>query len=167
MDAYQAIITKRDTRSFTDEPVDEEVVRKVLQAGRMAGSAKNLQPCRFVVVDDDEGKKALAAGGSFAAWIPSAPLLIAVVIPADGREFDAGRSAQNIMLAAHNFGLASCPVTMHDQPTALAAIGAPADQKIAIVIPIGHPAPVDASQPRMQGARIPIDDLVHRGRWHA
>src|ERR1041384_6972032 len=106
----------------------------------MAGSAKNLQPCRFVVIDEPAGKAALAQGGDFAAWIPTAPVVIAIVMPGDGREFDAGRAAQNMMVAAHAEGLASCPVTMHHQAVALDAIGAPADHKIAIVLALGHPA---------------------------
>ncbi len=50
MDAYQTIVTKRDSRSYLEKPIEDEVLRRIVQAGRMAGSAKNTQPCRFVVV---------------------------------------------------------------------------------------------------------------------
>ena len=164
MDAYRAIVTKRDTRSFTDEPVADDVVRRVLQAGRMAGSAKNLQPCRFVVVDEPEIKEKLAECGDFAAWIPTAPVCIAIVIPDDGREFDAGRAAQNLMVAAHAEGLASCPVTMHHKECALDVLGIPAGHRVSIVVALGHPA----EQPRSAGpaaARLPFDDYVRHNRW--
>jgi nitroreductase len=71
-DALEAIITKRDSRSFTEQPVDEETIQRVLQAGRLAGSAKNTQPCRFVVLTDHSHKEELAACGSFSNWIPQA-----------------------------------------------------------------------------------------------
>ena len=60
MDAYKAIISKRDTRSFNDEAVSEESLKRVLQAGRMAGSAKNRQPARFVVLTEKSRKAELA-----------------------------------------------------------------------------------------------------------
>ena len=53
MDAYTCIISKRDTRAYVDRPIPPEALRRILQAGRMAGSAKNLQPCRFVVVQEE------------------------------------------------------------------------------------------------------------------
>jgi nitroreductase len=164
MDAYKAVVTKRDTRSFSGDSVSEESLHRILQAGRMAGSAKNLQPCRFVVLTEQSRKEALAACGSFAAWIPSAPVNIAVVIPADGREFDAGRAAQNMMVVAHSEGLASCPVTMHDQECALKALGLPDGFRVSIVLAIGPPGP---PAPRPTAARAPLEDVVHKESWRA
>jgi len=56
MDAYTCIRTKRDTRLYQDRPIPKQSLRRILQAGRMAGSAKNLQPCRFVVLQDTPKK---------------------------------------------------------------------------------------------------------------
>ena len=61
MDAYACIRTKRDTRAYQSAPIAEDTLRRILQAGRMAGSAKNLQPCRFLVVQEEAKKKELAA----------------------------------------------------------------------------------------------------------
>lgn len=163
MDAYRAIVTKRDTRAYAPTPIPEEPLRRVLQAGRMAGSAKNLQPCRFVVVREQARKAELASCGQFAAYIPTAAALIAVVIPEDGREFDAGRAAQNIMLAAWNEGIASCPVTMHDQACALRVLGVPVGHRVAIVLALGYPAP--AGQGRAAEPRRPFEEYVHWERW--
>jgi nitroreductase len=165
MDAYDAIVTKRDTRAFADTPVADDLLRKVLQAGRMAGSAKNMQPTRFVVLRDHARKEELAACGSFSAWIPTAPVNIALVLPEDGRELDAGRSAQNMMVAAHALGLATCPVTMHENAKAVAALGAPAGHKVSIVIALGHPAPPDPDRPRLQAPRLALDEIVSYERW--
>ena len=97
MDTYKTIVTKRDSRSFTDEAIPEETVRRIVQAGRMAGSSKNVQPCRFVIIDDPEEKAAIAKCGDFAAWIPTAPLIVAIALTDAGtrNEFDAGRAAQS------------------------------------------------------------------------
>jgi len=70
MDAYRCIVTKRDSRSYLDRPIDEESLRRILQAGRMAGSSKNTQPCRFVALLDPQRKTELAACGQFAQHVP-------------------------------------------------------------------------------------------------
>jgi len=163
VDAHKAILSKRDSRSFTDEPVDEETLGRILQAGRMAGSAKNMQPCRFVVLTETSNKEALASCGSFSAWIPQAPVNIAVVIPNDGRDFDAGRSAQNMMIACTALGLASCPVTMHDVECARAKLNLPDDHRVSIVLAVGHPEPGTASG--MGAQRVALSEMVHRERW--
>ena len=163
MDALKAIISKRDTRSFTDEPVPPETVGRILQAGRMAGSAKNTQPCRFVVLSEREHMEELASCGQFSSWIPQAPLNIAVVMPSEGRDFDAGRVAQNMLVAANALGLASCPVTMHDQDCARRVLGLPDDYKVAIVLAIGHPP--DGKITGMGVTRNALEDIVHHERW--
>jgi nitroreductase len=163
MDAFRAIVSKRDTRSFAPDDVDEEALRKVLQAGRMAGSAKNTQPCTYVVLTDPARKEELASCGQFSVWIPQAPVNIAVVIPAEGRDFDAGRSAQNMMVAANALGLASCPVTMHDQDCARRVLGLPEGHKVAIVLAIGRPVP--GTEGGMGAQRTSLEEIVHRERW--
>ena len=163
MDALNAIVSKRDSRNFTEQPVDEETLRRVLQAGRMAGSAKNLQPCRFVVLTDRAHKEELAACGQFSSWIPQAPVSVAIVVPEDGRDFDAGRTAQNMMIASNALGLGSCPVTMHDQDCARTVLGLPEGHRVAIVLALGHPVPGTTSG--MSAQRTALDEMVHRERW--
>ncbi len=126
MDAYKAIVSKRDTRAFLDKAVPEDVVHRIVQAGRMAGSSKNTQPCRFVVLDDADAKAGIAACGDFAAWLPAAPLAIAVAVSSTSKrdEFDAGRAAQNMMVAAWADGVSSCPTSMHRVEDARQALGA-------------------------------------------
>ena len=163
MDALKAILSKRDSRSFTEQPVDERDLDRILQAGRMAGSAKNMQPCRFVVLTDTSHTEELAACGQFSAWIPQAPVNIAIVIPEDGRDFDAGRTAQNIMVASNALGLASCPVTMHDSECARRVLALPDGHRVSIVVAIGHP--VEGTTSGMGATRVSLDEMVHRERW--
>ena len=165
MDTYNTIVSKRDTRVFTDEPVSEDVTRRILQAGRMAGSSKNSQPCRFVAIDDQKVKEDIAKCGDFAGWIPSAPLLIAIALSGDAPrgEFDAGRAAQNMMVAAWAEEVGSCPISMHHVECARDTLGLPADWRVAIVVAFGHRAKPPKSVP--EAARKPWDEYVRRNRW--
>jgi len=162
MDAYTCIIGKRDTRAYADKPIPPQALRRILQAGRMAGSSKNTQLWRFVLLEERAKKEELATCGQFAAHIPSAAAVVAVVMPKEGRDFDAGRSAQNMMLAAHADGIASCPVSMHDQDCARRVLGLPEGHRVPIVIAFGYPP----TTPRAPGVpRVALDELLHRGGW--
>ncbi len=166
MDAYQAIVTKRDTRQYLPDAVGSEALDRVLRAGRMAGSAKNAQVTRIVVVTELEKRKALAESGDFTAWIHTAPVILVLVAPVEGgRLFDLGRMAQNLMLAAHDVNLATCPVTFHHQDRLRPALDLPDDMEGPMGITLGHPAALDPDRPR--APRIPLDDLVRRETWHA
>lgn len=165
MDAYDAIVAKRDTRSYTDEPVAEEVLDRVLRAGRMAGSAKNLQLVRIVVVTDPATRTALTECGDFTSWIDQAPVVLVLTCPVeDGRLFDVGRMAQNVMICATAEGLASCPVTFQHQDRVRAVLGVPADVEAPHAVTLGHPGPPPADRPA-RAPRIALDELVHRERW--
>jgi len=163
MDAHTCIRSKRDSRAYAGRPISDEALQRILQAGRMAGSSKNTQPWRFVVLRDPARKAALAACGQFAQHVPSAPLVIAVVLTPGGGAFDAGRAAQNMMLAAWAEGITSCPVAMHDRECAAKVLGLPDDHVVAIVISFGYP---ESEASRHRGVpRTPLSELVHQERW--
>lgn len=164
MDAYQAIITKRDTRQYLPDAVGDEVLDRVLRAGRMAGSAKNAQVTRIVVVTDEERRRGLATCGDFTAWIHTAPVVLVLVAPVEGgRLFDLGRMAQNLMIAAHAVGLATCPVTFHHQDRLRPLLALPDELEGPMGITLGHPAALDPDRPR--APRLPLTELVHRETW--
>ena len=167
MDAYQAIVSKRDTRRFTDEPVSDDDLQKVLQAGRMAGSAKNQQLNRIVVVTDAGDRAKLGECGRSAEWVPSCPVVMVIVVPTEGgKAFDIGRMAQNMMVAAHGLGLASCPVTFHHEECTRELLGFPDDHEAPMGVGIGHPGPPPETQ-KQSAPRIPLEELVDWGRWQA
>jgi len=163
MDAYKAIITKRDTRSYTKDPIDTEVLKRLLQAGRMAGSAKNRQPVRLVVIQDKENMAKLAACGDFSQPLGPATAAVAVCLAPNEDDFDSGRAAQNIMVAAWNEGLASCPVRIHHVDCGREALGLPEGWRISMVIALGHPEP---SAPMSAGrGRAPFEEYVSWERY--
>ncbi len=165
MDTYHTIISKRDTRAFLEKPVPDDVVRRIVQAGRMAGSSKNTQPCRFVIIDDQRVKEEFAACGDFATWIPQAPLVVAIAVIGGTRaEFDAGRAAQNMMVAAWAEDVGSCPISLHRQTCAVEALGLPGDAGVPVAVGFGYRARPPKSVP--EAARLPWDDYAHHNRWH-
>ncbi len=127
MDAYRAVVDKRDQRAFLPKPLPEESLRRILQAARMAGSSKNSEPNRLVVVRDRERLAALAGVGAFAKFLAQAAAVI-VIAQTQRHEFDAGRCAQNMMVAAWNDGIGSCPAHLPEADVAR-LLGIPADEE--------------------------------------
>ncbi|HEU0074766.1 MAG TPA: nitroreductase family protein [Dehalococcoidia bacterium] len=163
MDAYQAIIGKRDRREYDGKPISDDVLHRILQAGRMAGSSSNTQTVRYIVMRDEAAKEKLAPAGPGTAPLVKAPLAIVIVQERGRRDFDVGRSAQNMMVAAWAEGIHTCPIGLREEAVASEALGLPETHVAAIGISFGYPAPSTAageSRPRLS-----IEELVHYDRW--
>lgn len=163
MDAYDAIITKRDTRDYDGRPIEEEHLERILRAARMAGSSKNEQPIRLIVIRDAAQKARLAECGDFTSHLPGSPLVIVVVRFEGSRPFDAGRTAQNMMICANALGIASCPVGIQHDDAAREVLGLPQEMIVAMAITFGYP-----TGGRAQGRgerRLPLGDFVAWEQW--
>jgi nitroreductase len=159
VDTYLAIASRRETRSYDDRPLPDDVVHRILDAGRLSGSSQNTQQWEFVVVSDREAM----AGCVFAPDnVRGAQLVVAIA--GEARAFDVGRAAQNMLLAAWNDGVGSVPNGISDKDRAQELVGAP----VSIVLTFGYPA-----KPRNVGARSaeewserakrkPFDEVVRR-----
>lgn len=165
MQTFDTIRTKRDTRAYADRPLPEDSLVRILRAGRMAGSSKNSQPCRFVVVRKPERRDALAACGDWAEHLKGAPVLVAVILLPGGGPFDAGRAAQNMMLAAWAEGITSCPTSMHRPDAAAAVLGLPPEHRVAIVLPFAYPD--ESARPPRSHPRLPLEEYVYEETWGA
>lgn len=174
MDAYTTIKSLRAVRQFADRPVSDDVVMRILEAGRWTGSSKNTQPWQFIVIRDRSTLERLAACGRYASHLKGAAFGIGLVTePGSRTDFDAGRCAQNLMLAAWAHGVGSCIASMHDEEAAKAILGVPPDKGLPHVISFGYPA--EAPQTTIEGkprervlasiGRRPLRDLVHWERW--
>jgi nitroreductase len=158
VDVYLAIASKRDERRYAARAIPADARRRILDAGRLAGSSQNRQAREFVVVSDAE---ALAE----TVYVPSNVRTAALVVGIVGRNgFDVGRAAQNMMLAAWDEGIASCPNGIKDASAAEALLGGEA----AVILSFGYPArPRDPSaRPAEEWSeranRKPLDDVVRR-----
>ncbi len=164
MDAYRAIVDKRDQRAFLPRPLPDETLRRILQAGRMTGSSKNREPNRFVVVRDRARLAALGRLSRFGAWVADAAAVI-VIAQTERHDFDAGRCAQNMMLAAWNDAIGSCPAHLPESEVGeLLAI--PDTLQINRVIAFGHIDPHRSAPPKsVARPRRPLEELVHWETW--
>ena len=173
MTAWDVVHGKRAVRRFADRPLDDADLDRILEAGRRAHSAKNLQRWAFIVVRDRERLQALAAVGTFGAHLGGAAAGIALVTPdprAPGAPlsvmWDLGGAAAQMMLVAWELGIGSCPTTVYDHPLVKELLGLPDDQDCEYILSFGYPAdPEVLTRPNRPGGRRPADEVVHQERW--
>jgi nitroreductase len=139
VDTYLAVASKRDWRSYADRAVPEDVVGRILDAGRVAGSAMNRQPWTFVLVDDEQRKAALAEAVYAGDNLRNAALVIAIATEGGASPLDVGRAMQNMMLVAWNDGVASCPNGMPDAGRAAEVLGLEGGLQPVTVLSFGYP----------------------------
>jgi nitroreductase len=168
VDTYLAVASKRDWRSYADRPVPPEVERRILDAGRVSGSAMNRQPWVFVVVESPEAKERVAQTVYAQDNVRSAGLVIAIATPGGGSTLDVGRAMQNMFLTAWNDAVASCPNGMPESDAAARALGLE-EGLLPVSIPsFGYPKrPLDpesksAEEWSREANRKPLDELVRR-----
>ena len=154
------IRTKRAVREFKSQPVPEDVIREILEAGRLAQSSKNDQPWHFIVVHDRETLQKLSTCGKYAGHIAGADFAIALVMQ-PGYDFDMGQAAACMQLAAWDRGVASCIASMWEPERAKAILNIPADKQFDTAISFGYPA----KAPGKIRARRPLEEIVRRERW--
>jgi nitroreductase len=161
VETWLAIASKRDHRDYTETPVPPEVERRILDAGRVSGSSRNTQRWEFVVVGA-EARPALARAVYAPQNVATAALVVAIVGDAGG--FDVGRASQNMMLAAWDAGVASCPNGIADPDEAARICGG----DVKMILSFGYPARArdvaarSADEWSARARRAPLDELVRR-----
>jgi nitroreductase len=164
-DVIEAIRTKRAVRRFKQEPLPEDVINAILDAGRRSQSSKNDQPWTFVAITDREILKQLSECGGYAGHLAGAALGVALVASPDfkGPEFDLGQSAAYMQLAAWGLDVGSCIASMWEPEKAKAVLGIPSEYHFDTAISFGWPA--EDHKPAKLGGRKPLDEIVRRDRW--
>jgi nitroreductase len=160
VETWLAIASKRDIRDYADTPIPPDVERRILDAGRVSGSSRNTQKWEFVVVEQAQQELANAV---FAPHnVATATLVVAIVGDAAG--FDVGRASQNMMLAAWNEGIGSCPNGIADPDAAARICGG----EVKMILSFGYLAkPRDiearsADEWSARAKRAPLDEIVRR-----
>jgi nitroreductase len=158
MDAYLAIVSRREVREYAGRPLGPDAERRILDAGRMTGSSGNRQRWTFVVIRDDDAVERAAKAVYTPANVRDAAFLVAVVTYG-GPGLDAGRAAQNMMLAAWAEGIGSCPNGIEDRDAMRAVLGVGEGDQIATLLSFGYPA-----RPRDPERRSPEEWISRANR---
>jgi nitroreductase len=141
MDVFEAIERRRSIRKYEATPVPQEKLEKILEAARLAPSASNVQPRHFIVVTDEERKKALSAG-MFAGFLKQAP----VVIAACGDEkkspkwyaIDVAIAVENMVLAATGEELGTCWIGSFDEAKVRDVLKIPENLRVVVLLAVGY-----------------------------
>jgi len=159
MDAIEVLKTRRSVRAYTPGPVPRRIIEDVVDCGRLAATAINIQPWEFVVVTDPEVLRRIAETTDYGKFIADAPVCV-VVLCRDTKYYleDGSAATENILLAARAHGLGSCWVAGDKKPYAreiCRLVRAPQGYKLVSLIPIGYPA----ESP--EKAKRPLSDVLH------
>jgi nitroreductase len=171
VETWDALRARRNVRQFTDQPVPDQALDRILEAGRRAPSAGNWQPWDFVVVTEREQLAELAKVWQGARHVAGAAAAIAIVAPEpqDDRQsallqYDLGQATFAMTVAAADLEVGTGHAAATDQDQARAVLGFPETHFLAYVLSAGYPSdrPLTVIE-RLD--RRPFDEVVHRGRW--
>ncbi|MGC8887930.1 MAG: nitroreductase family protein [Verrucomicrobiia bacterium] len=162
MNLYEAIKTRRSVRKYKNLPMQPDKLRRIWEAARLAPSACNLQPWKFLVVSSKENKEKLR--GIIQEWALEAPIVVValgnkkVAWSRDGEsvhQIDVAIAVEHIVLAATAEGLGSCWICAYDRSRLSKALNIPSDWEPVAVIPIGYS---DDNSPK--SSRKEINEIV-------
>jgi len=163
MDVFEAVSTALAVRSYQNKPVSAEVVRRIVEAGRLTGSAMNAQPWHFVVVENPEALRQLGALARSGPYTAQAPL--AIVVATEKTRFamsDASRAIQSMILTAWAEGVGSNWVGFSGMEEIKALLGIPDDLDVLAILPFGYP---DKAVGKGIKKRKPLSEVAHRERF--
>ena len=163
MEVYEAVRTVLAVRSFQEKAVPPEVIRRIVEAGRLTGSAMNSQPWHFIVVEDRDVLRQLGALARTGPYVAQAPLAIVVAI--ERTKFsvsDASRAIQSMILTAWSEGIGSNWVGFLNLDEVKPVLGIPEDLDALAIVPFGYPAQAVG---KGQKQRKPLSEVGRLGRF--
>ena len=171
METWDALRARRNVRMFAPDPVADEDLDRIVEAGRRAPSGRNWQPWDFVVVTDRDQLERLAGVWQGASHIARSAATIGIVAPTvddPGRagilQFDLGQATMMMMIAAADLGIGTGHSAVGDQDLARELLGFPEDRFLAFMLGLGYPADRPLRVIRRPDRR-PFEEVVHRGHW--
>jgi nitroreductase len=141
MDVFEAIQKRKSVRSYESTPVPKETLAKLLEAARMAPSARNMQPWHFIVVTDSEKRKELSKG-IYAKFLANVPVVIVACgdmkASPDWYAVDTSLALENMVLAATGEGLGTCCVGSFDESQVKKLLGIPENFGVIALLAVGY-----------------------------
>jgi nitroreductase len=170
MNVLEAIGKKRAIRDYASRPIPNEIIRRILNAGRRAQSSRNNQLWHFIAIQQQETLGALARLGDYADHLARAALAVAILTPDPSERisvmFDAGQAAAYMQLAALELGVGSCVVRLHRPEPARTLLGYPEDLHLHYVLAMGYPAVPEAMEaPLKATGRRPLAEVIRFEHW--
>lgn len=170
------IKNRRSIRNFLDRPVEREKIMLCLEAARLAPSACNSQPWRFIVVDDAELKDRLCRAAfngvySVMSFARKAPLIVAVVsekakfleriggLIRDTRFYliDIGIATEHFVLQAEELELGTCWIGWFDEAAVKSTLNVPKDRRVDVLLAVGY---YDKEKLRRPHKREPMEKIA-------
>ncbi len=163
MEVFEAVRTMLAVRRYLDRAVPETIVQKIVEAGRLAGSAMNLQPWHFVVVQDRDTLRRLGALARSGPYVAEAPLAIVVAVERTGYAVsDASRAIDSMMLTGWSEGVGSNWVGFGSLEKVNALLGIPRELDVLAILPFGYPADrIGRGKKKRKALRV----VAHRARY--
>lgn len=164
MDFFEVLKQRKSVREYSGKAVEKEVLEKIVDAGRVASTARNEQPWEFIVASDKEILKKICDMCPNGPFIKDAPHLIAV-FSKDTKYYleDCSSATQNMLLAIEALGLGGCWVAgdKKDYVEEIRKIfNAPEDYRLVSMISIGYP-----KKPQGPKAKRKIEEVLHWEKW--
>ncbi|MCW4052913.1 MAG: nitroreductase family protein [Candidatus Bathyarchaeota archaeon] len=160
MSCVDLILKRRSVRRYAEKRVTEEVLSKILEAGRQAPSADNVQPWHFIVLTDSNIKEKMSRG-RYNSFVKDSAFTIVgcgYVGDADGRRWstiDTTIALQNMVIAAWVQGVGSCWIGDFQEDEAKKLLGIPEDWKMVALVSFGYPT----DQPR-ERQKKPVEEII-------
>lgn len=165
MEVLEAIKSGKSVSRYKPIPVPEQKVNAVFGAARLAPSAENLQPWRFIVVSDEDVKRQVAAACTNAKRLPDAPLIVVACARLDeavatvggymnSYPLDLGMALSHLSLAATSEGLGTSWVFAFNEEKVRAALRIPEDAKVVGLSPLGYPEATEPPEGRKHLSEI-------------
>jgi nitroreductase len=149
VDVFTAISSRKSIRAYSDKPVEEEKLHRVLEAGRLAPSAKNRQDWKFVVARDAEVRRKLSVAAMGQRFVAQAPVAIVgcgteptYVMPCGQPAYsvDVSIAFYFMVLEAAELGLGTCWLGAFDEEEVKKVLGIPPGVRVVAMTPLGYPA---------------------------
>jgi len=164
MDFFEVVRNRKSVREYSEKEVKKELLEKVVDAGRLAATARNVQPWQFIITSDKEILKKICSMCPNGPFIKDAPHLIAV-FSKDTKYYleDSSAATQNMLLAIEALGLGGCWVA-GDKKDYIEAVrkifNVPEGYRLVSMISVGYPK--KAQGPK---AKKGIKEILHWEKW--
>ena len=163
MDVFDAVRTVLAVRSYKEKPVPRDIIRRIVEAGRLTGSSMNGQPWHFVVVEDRDTLRQLGRLARSGPYIAQASLAVVVAIEKTRYAVsDASRAIQSMILTAWSEGVGSNWVGFLGLTEVKPLLGIPDDLDVLAILPFGYPA---QALGRGKKRRKLLSQVAHRERF--